>query len=365
MFVRSLALTDFRGYTSVDVCFSEQLTAVVGANGQGKTNLLEAIGFAAGIGSMRGAPDDAMVRNGADQAIIRCEIEGDDGREILIECELARAGRNRIQVNRQRVKRTRDLAGALVVTVFSPHDLELLKGGPSLRRRWIDDALVALRPRHAALRTDLDRILRQRNAVLRQSRGRLTDEIAITLDVWDAKLAGLGDELRRERQSLLASIGPRMATAYDEVASHPADVHVTYESSWDDGPLAEALASARTNDLRRGASTVGPHRDELAVSIGGLAARTHASQGEQRALALAMRLAADAELRQSGDVTPVLLLDDVFSELDSSRAAALLRALPPGQRILTTASGLPPMAVPDRVLRVHDGSVESEASANG
>ncbi|MFQ5557909.1 MAG: DNA replication/repair protein RecF, partial [Acidimicrobiales bacterium] len=317
-----------------------------------------------GLGSFRGAPDDALVRIGADSAVVRCRLETDDGRELLVEAEIARAGRNRIQVNRQRLRRARDLRGVLAVTVFSPEDLELVKGGPAMRRGWIDEVVVAGRPAVDALRTDLERILRQRNALLRQAAGHLGDDIAFTLDVWDAKLAEVGDRLRAERLLALDELVPHLGEAYDAVAGAASTVRADYVGSWGDGALGEALAAVRMDDVRRGVSTVGPHRDEIAITLGGVAARTHGSQGEQRSLALAMRLAADAVVRARTGGRPVLLLDDVFSELDPGRAAALLRALPDGQHILTTAAGVPPAARPDRVLRLHDNRVTEAAPSS-
>jgi DNA replication and repair protein RecF len=358
--IRTLDIQNFRSYEAASILLSEGLTAIVGENGQGKTNLLEAISWIAGMGSFRGVPDDALIRLGADSAVLRTTVESSDGREQLIEAELPRIGRNRIQVNRQRLSRTRDLLGVVQVTVFSPDDLELVKSGPSLRRRWIDDALVSRRPKHDALRTDLERILKQRNALLRSAHGRLDGDAAFTLDVWDAKLAAAGTAVREAREALLAEMTPRLAAAYDAVARKAADVETIYEPSWD-GDLAEALVASRDLDVRRGVSTIGPHRDEIVLRIGGAPARTHASQGEQRSLALSLRLAADAVVREAGVAEPVLLLDDVFSELDPGRAEALLDALPGGQRLLTTAAWLPPSATPDRVLKVVDGVV-SEVS---
>lgn len=356
MQIRSLELHDFRSYESAELTLGDGLTAIIGENGQGKTNLLEAISWIAGMGSFRGVPDDALIRMGADRAILRSTVVGVDGREQLIEAELPRVGRNRIQVNRQRLSRARDLLGVVQVTVFSPDDLELVKTGPSIRRRWIDDALVSRHAKHDAVRSDLERILKQRNALLRSAHGRLDGDAAFTLDVWDAKLAAAGTAVRTAREALLAEMAPRLAAAYDAVARTAADVATTYEPSWD-GDLAEALAASRDHDVRRGVSTIGPHRDEIVLSIGGAPARTHASQGEQRSLALALRLAADAVVREAGVAEPVLLLDDVFSELDPGRAEALLEALPGGQRLLTTAAWLPPAARPDRVLKVVAGTV--------
>ena len=361
MRVTSLHLTDFRSYPQADVSFGDGLTAIVGENGQGKTNLLEAIGWLAGLGSFRGAPDDALIRLGADSAVLRATVVADDGRDQLIEAEILRVGRNRVQVNRQRLRRVRDLLGVVQVSVFSPDDLELVKGGPALRRSWIDEALVRRHPRHDVLRSDLERVLKQRNALLRSSSGRLDADAAFTLDVWDTKLAAVGEQLRKVRRELLDEIRPRLAGAYDAVARTTARVQAHYDSSWGDD-LAAALLDARDHDVRRGVTTVGPHRDEVVLSIGGAPARTHASQGEQRSLALALRLAADAIVRDSGTAEPVLLLDDVFSELDPGRATALLDALPGGQRLLTTAAGLPPGAVPDQILTVSAGAVVAESA---
>ena len=359
MLVRNLQLTDFRSYAALDLELGPGLTVLIGDNGQGKTNLLEAIGFVAGLGSFRGAPDDALIRVGRDAAVIRCGLEAEDGRDVLVECEISRVGRNRVKVNRQPLRRARDLIGVLPVTVFSPDDLELVKGPPGLRRRWLDDARVSTHRRHDTTRAEFEKVLRQRNAVLKQARGRLTDEIAVTLDVWDTKLASTGDELRSARRELLDALTPGLKTAYDRVAERAAAVHARYSSSWGPEPLAEALAGARSDDLRRGVTTIGPHRDEVVFTIGEIPARTHASQGEQRSLALALRLAADGLVRESGAGRPVMLLDDVFSELDPGRARALLEVLPASQRLLTSASGLPPETHPDRLLRV-DGSSVSE-----
>ncbi len=360
MKIRSLSLTDWRSYRSVEVSFGDGLTAIVGKNGHGKTNLIESIAWMSGAGSFRGAPDDALIRLGAETAVIRSTIEADDGREQLVEVEIPRVGRNRIQVNRQRASRASDLLGVVQVTVFSPDDLELIKGGPSLRRGWIDDAVSARHPRDAGLRAEVERVLRQRNALLRSVHGRLDADAALTLEVWDSKLADVGERLQTARRALLDDMAPILATAYDAVAQQAAMVECRYEASWS-GPLADALLTSRDLDLRRGVTTVGPHRDEIHMTIAGAPARTHASQGEQRSLALALGLAADGVIRTVGVTEPVLLLDDVFSELDPNRAGALLKALPEGQRILTTAAGLPAAARPDQVIRVHDSALALES----
>ena len=308
------------------------------------------------MGSFRGAPDDALVRLGAQAAVVRATIQADDGREQLIEIEIPRQGRNRIQVNRQRLARMTDLLGLMQVTVFSPDDLALVKGGPTIRRAWIDAALLSRNRKHGALRSDVERILRQRNALLRSARGKLDADAEFTLDVWDAQLVTAGEALRTARQDLLTEMAPNLCAAYDSVAQRPTQVTARYDASWS-GDLEAALLAVRDHDVRRGATTVGPHRDEITFAIGGASARTHASQGEQRSLALAMRLAADAVVRSAGVAAPILLLDDVFSELDPHRQGALLEALPDGQCILTAAAGLPPAAKPDQVWRVHDGMI--------
>lgn len=351
-----LWLTDFRNYSTVDISLPEGLSAVVGQNGHGKTNLIEAIAHLAGT-PLRGATTEAMVRVGAERAIVRGE--GRRGsRDVLIEAEVALRGRGRIQLNRQPVRRRRDLLEALVVTVFSPEDLTLVKAGPSLRRDWIDGAIVGLDPRADDLRSDLDRILKQRNSLLKSVRGRRLDEAAaLTLDVWDDRLARAGEELAQRRRSALDLLIPAVAVAYHDLAGRDLPVTADYRATWIGDGLAAALIAARDEDLRRGVSTVGPHRDEIELGLDGLPARTHASQGEQRSLALAMRLAVHRAVGEAIGSSPILLLDDVFSELDESRSEGLLANLPPGQTLLTTAGPLPTQTTPELVLEVEDGVV--------
>jgi len=349
-------LSDFRSYTSAEVELAPGLTALLGDNGQGKTNLLEAVAWLATLGSFRGAPTDALVRRGAERAVIRAEGER-EGRKLLLEAELVPSGRNRVLVNRQSLKRARDLLGVLRVTVFSPDDLDLVKGGPAERRRFLDDALVASHPRYDALRSDVDKVLKQRNALLKGAGGRLDDSAAFTLDVWDAKLVESGGALAAARQELLGRLVPALSQTYDAVAHGPAEVTARYVAEWEGPGLAGALAAARRDDVRRGVSTVGPHRDDVELGIGGMPARSHASQGEQRSLALALRLAAHHVITDVTGSAPVLLLDDVFSELDPDRSDALLEHLPVGQTLLTSASGLPPKADPERVLRIAGGTI--------
>jgi DNA replication and repair protein RecF len=354
--LRHLWLNDFRNYHAGELTPApDGLTVVQGSNGEGKTNLLEAIGYLATLGSFRGAPAEALVRVGAGMAVIRAE--GDrEGRALLIETVIQPSGRDRVLVNRQPLRRSRDLLGSLRVSVFAPDDLSLVKGGPAERRRFLDETLVALHPKNDALRSDLDRILRQRNTLLKQAAGRPSPAVLATLDVWDAKLAEVGEALATARAALVERLQPTVSKAYDQVAATAAEVQVEYGRSWP-GTLADALAGARHDDLRRAVSTVGPHRDDLALSLGGMPARTHASQGEQRSLALAMRLAAHGVVGEEVGSPPLLLLDDVFSELDPDRSEALLAHLPPGQAFLTTAGPVPAGARPSLVVHVHDGRI--------
>lgn len=360
MQLRRLWLTDFRSYETAEVVFAPGLTAVVGANGQGKTNLLEAVAYVATLSSFRGAPTEALVRQGAETAVVRADITRDE-RELLIEAEIVPGGRSRVQVNRQRVSRNRDLLGALRVSVFAPDDLALVKAGPAGRRRFLDDTLVALVAKNDDLRSELDRVLRQRNALLKQSAGRITPEIELTLDVWDDKLVAVGTRLGERRVELLEQLGPYLSRAYADLAGHDVAIEARYESAWwgSEAGLAGALAAARDEELRRRLTLVGPHRDEVAFAIDGLPARTHASQGEQRSLALALRLAAHRLVSDATGTPPVLLLDDVFSELDPARCDALVAHLlgRGGQTIVTTAGALPPAAHPEAVLRVAGGGV--------
>ena len=350
MLITRLWLGDFRSYAELELPLGAGLTAIRGPNGVGKTNLLEALGLLATLKSFRGAPVESLVRRGAERAVVRAEGVRDD-RDVLIELELAK-GKTRAQVNRQRLRRARDLLGAVQATVFAPDDLALVKEGPSLRRDYLDGVLVALDPTADALIGELDRILRQRNALLRQARGRLDDAAALTLDVWDAKLAERGAALTDRRERLVAALLPRVGDAYAVLAGGPIPVAATYERSWSGPALGDAIAAGRDDDVRRGVSLLGPHRDELRLTLDGLAARSEASQGEQRTLALALRLSGHQLVTERLGEAPLLLLDDVLSELDPDRATALLANLPPGQTVITSAGDLPPATEPDQVLEL-------------
>jgi DNA replication and repair protein RecF len=356
MRVERLWLNDFRSYASLDLPLPEGLTAIVGPNGQGKTNILEAVAWLATMSSFRGAATDVLIRDTAASAVIRAEVTS-ASRTTLIEAELAATGRNRVQVNRQRLARARDLLGHLRVTVFTPDDLVLVKGGPAERRAFLDDAMVAVDPRFDRVRSDYDRVLRHRNALLKQAGGRLGPDIGAALDVWDDKLAVLGERVAAARAELVAALDAPLQLAYTALAPATARVGVAYEAPWRRQALAEALASSRRDDVRRGLTLVGPHRDDVVLHIDGLAARTHRSQGEQRSLALALRLAVHRHVEASTGATPVLLLDDVLSELDPARANALLASLPAVQTLLTSATGVPAAVDPELVLEVSGGRV--------
>lgn len=358
MLVERLELTDFRNYRTATFELTPGTTVVIGDNGQGKTNFAEALAYLASLSSFRGAPGDALVRVGLEQAVVRAQLRDDDGRETLIEAELTTSGRGRVLVNKQRLARTRDLLGVVRVTVFSPDDLVIVKGSPGERRRFMDDALVALAIKYDALRLELDRIIKQRNTLLRQVSGRLDADATFTLDVWDRKLSDTGEQFGRARAALVEQSRPHVAAAYEELAGTSTAVEMTYAPAWRGAGLADALVAARHDDVRRGLSTVGPHRDELDLRIAGMPARTHASQGEQRTLALALRLGVHRLVADKTGSTPVLVLDDVLSELDNHRATALLGSLPAGQVVITTAGVIPPAATPDRVIRIADGAVE-------
>lgn len=342
-------LKDFRSHAELAVELSDGLTAVIGANGSGKTNLLEAIGVLSRLKSFRGAPTDRMIRRDCDRAIVRAEGIR-DGRSVLIEIELG-SGRSTVLVNKQRLQKNRELLGALRVTVFAPDDLALIKEGPSVRRDFLDDLMVALDPRNDVLLADYARTVKQRNTLLKQSRGRLDEGAELTLDVYDGQLASLGTRVTYLREHILTALMPRVATAYGILAGREVEIVANYRRSWEQEELADAVAEARAADLARNTTSVGPHRDEVALRIDGFDSRTEASQGEQRTLALALRFAGHELVTGHVGEAPLLLLDDVLSELDADRATALLSNLPAGQTIITSATELPELVEPEAILR--------------
>jgi len=369
--VGHLWLDDFRCLRGIDLELDPGLTVIHGANGQGKTSLLEAIAWIASSHSFRGVTDAPLVRNGSDYAIVRAEIMDDD-RVQLFEAELRASGRNRIQCNKRTVTRSRDLHGLLRVAVFAPDDLELVKGGPSARRLYLDELLGMLAVRYDAARVDLERVLRQRNALLRS--GMRDESASTTLDVLDEQLVRAAAELVRGRLQLVDRLGPAANAAYAGLAGDGRIVAETYEAEWAPGPLGggdtdavegflrDAVAARRRAEIDRGMTLVGPHRDDWKLTIDGLDARTQASQGEQRCLALALRLAGRGVVHELTGTPPVLLLDDVFSELDARRSSALVRNLPSGQTLLTTAGEIPSDVEPDQVLRIDAGRIESSGT---
>jgi len=337
----SLDLTEFRSFPLAH--FSpdpDGTTVLLAPNGTGKTSILEAVGYLGTGRSFRGASRDAMIRTGADDAFVRATVL-DELREVLVEAQLSRHGRSRVQVNRQPARTRRDLADAVAVTTFAPEDVTVVRGGPSGRRDVLDDALALVDASAGPLLEDVARVLRQRGALLRQLRGRLDASAEATLDVWDDRLASLGDDLARRRAQLVDSLSPGVAERYRTLAAADVVVRLTYQPSWQ-GPLAIALEAARDDDLRRSVSTVGPHRDDLLIEIDGRDARSQTSQGEQRSLAIAIRIAVHERVTEVRRRPPLLLLDDVFSELDAGRAERLLGLLPKGQTLLTTAVAPPP-----------------------
>ena len=359
-------LNDFRCFSDLHVELAPGLTVLYGANAVGKTSLLEAVGWAGRGRSFRGVPDAALVRSGCNEAIVRVEVaEGE--RLQLLEVAIKAVGPNRVLLNRNRLNRTRDLAGLLRVTVFAPDDLDLVKGGPSERRDFLDDLLSGLAARYDAARGDFERVLRHRNALLRA--GIRDDDDRTTLDVFDEQLVQSGAELVRGRLRLIERLVPVITTSYVQLAGRATEVEATYVADWTDEPvtidvvdvvadlLRASIAARRKQEIDRGLTLVGPHRDEVRLRLNDLDARTHASQGEQRSLALALRLAGHHVTAELTGASPVLLLDDVFSELDGARADALVRELPPGQTLLTTASAVPPGVEPERRLRIENGTV--------
>jgi DNA replication and repair protein RecF len=355
--IHRIELTNFRIYESASFELSSGITAVVGNNAQGKTSLAEAMSWLATLRSFRGVPNDVLVRAGCDSAWLRAEITRDDGREVLVEAEINRAGRNRVLVNRQRLQRVRDLLGVVRTTVFAPNELSLVQEGPDVRRDFMDDALTALSPSYDRVRQELERVVRQRNVLLRQMGGRLTPDTETTLDVWDDKFVQVGTQVGDARARLVAQLGPFVLEAYETIAGEATRIDLVYEPGWRAPGLAAALAAARTEDVRRGVSTVGPHRDDLEVSLKGMPIRSTGSQGESRTMALALWLAVHRLVTDKVGEAPLLVLDDALSELDPLRVAALLSYLPPGQVIITAAHDLPAAARPDTEILLHAGAV--------
>ncbi|WP_283139532.1 DNA replication/repair protein RecF [Rhizohabitans arisaemae] len=347
MHVAHLALADFRSYDSVELAFEPGVTTFVGDNGQGKTNLVESLGYLTAHGSHRVATDAPLVRHGAARAIIRAAVVRGD-RRALVELEINPGRANRARLNRSPVPRPRDVVGLLRTVLFAPEDLALVKGDPGERRRFLDDLLVTRAPRFAGVRADYERVLKQRNALLRSAAqlGRGRGGPPATLDVWDAHLSRCGAELLAARLELVAALRPLVAKAYAALAPSSGSADFDYRGSIEEtspdramleAALLAGLENARRNELERGITLVGPHRDELALRLGELPARGYASHGESWSFALALRLAAYDLLRIDGG-DPVLILDDVFAELDAERRAHLAELVGPAEQVLITAA---------------------------
>ena len=386
MIVTHLSLIDFRNYEIAEISLEPGATVFVGSNGQGKTNLVEALGFLSTLGSHRVSSDQAMIRQGRDSAIVRARLQNGD-RQFLAEVQLNRAGVNRAQVNRSPIK-MRELPRYFSSVLFAPEDIALVRGDPSGRRRFLDELLALRAPRFLGVMADYDRVLRQRNTLLKSARasGLKADRLS-TLDIWDERLVALGSELIEARSRLVAELLPEVTAAYLAIAG--ADHHAQLSSRLsivggdpdadDDGSTIDtegitadaaaelfraALARVRRAELDRAVTLIGPHRDDLHLQLNGMPARGFASHGESWSFALSLKLAAAQVLRResvSGD--PVLILDDVFAELDESRRGRLATAIADFEQVLITAAVWEdvPQALTVNTVRIRAGRVVPNA----
>ncbi|WP_158850449.1 DNA replication/repair protein RecF [Saccharothrix deserti] len=347
MYVRHLQVTDFRSWEHADLAFEPGVSVLVGRNGQGKTNLVEALGYVATLGSHRVATDAPLIRHGASRAVVRTAVVN-EGRELLVELEITPGKANRARINRGPVPRPRDVLGILRTVLFAPEDLALVRGDPGERRRFLDELLTTRAPRYAGVRSDYERVLKQRGALLKSVRASRNADIS-TLDVWDGHLARHGAELLAARLDLVADIAPHVAAAYAEVAPESRPARIAYRSSLgeafpeshdrevlEDAMLAE-LHRVRGQEVERGVCLVGPHRDDLDLALGDLPAKGYASHGESWSFALALRLGGYELLRVEG-AEPVLVLDDVFAELDRGRRRQLAKVAAGAEQVLITAA---------------------------
>ena len=359
MYVAHLSLHDFRSYPAVEVEIGPGVTAFVGRNGQGKTNLVEAIDYLSRLTSHRVSADAPLVRQGAQQAVVRAAVVRDERRAVL-EIEINPGRSNRARINKSPLPKARELLGLVRTVVFSPEDLALVKGDPSERRRFADDLLVQVSARYAGTRADYDGVLKQRNSLLKSAglarRGGGSAESAresalSTLAVWDQRLAELGAEIIRRRMQLVDDLNPLVGKAYEAVARGAGrdEAVISYRGSFEvsgeeplEAQLLAAIEARRRDELDRGLSLVGPHRDDLVLTLGDLPVKGYASHGESWSFALALRLASYDLLRAGGD-DPVLILDDVFAELDTGRRAQLADLVADAEQVLITA------AVPDDI----------------
>ncbi|MFD7842065.1 DNA replication/repair protein RecF [Nocardia sp. NPDC059764] len=359
MYVRALSLRDFRSWEAAELELSPGGTVFLGSNGNGKTNLIEAIGYLSTLGSHRVSADAPLIRIGAQKARIGATVVN-TGRELRVDIELNLGAANRAQINRSPVRRPREILGILQTVLFAPEDLSLVRGDPGERRRFLDELATARLPRLAGVRADYEKVLRQRSALLktagRNARSGARGAEMSTLDVWDGHLAAHGAVLLAHRLRLVHDLYPHLAQAYSDIAPESRPASIGYRSASlppefldsarspqdDDEEVLEAillreLAAARSKELERGVCLVGPHRDELDLMLGSAPAKGFASHGESWSFALALRLGAFELLRSAG-TDPVLILDDVFAELDRRRRSALARVAAGAEQVLITAA---------------------------
>lgn len=357
-----VSLVNFRSYPQLEWRPDAGVNLLIGPNGAGKTNLLESVAYLATLKSFRSVPDNGLIADEADSAIIRAGLQGDD-RERLIEIEIPRQGSRATQVDKTRLRRTADLLGVLRVIAFLPEDLDLIKRGPALRRDLLDDIAVQLWPAAHLDQSEYERSLRQRNAFLKQGQ---PDEA--TLSVWDSRLSQAGGRVLARRARVIETLDPILDAAYAEIAHSETSASFTYAPSWEGelgqssaadygSRLAVSLERSRRVDYERRMTTVGPHRDEPGFSIDGHEARVHGSQGEQRTMALAVKLAAHRAVALAVGEPPILLLDDVFSELDPQRANSLASALPPETQTMITSARPEDVPISGSVWKVGEGEV--------
>jgi len=373
MWVQALSLTDFRSYTQVDVEFSPGVTTFVGMNGQGKTNIVESIAYLATLSSHRVAADAPLIKSGASSAVVRARVrEGE--RSVSVDVQVLERGSNKARINQSPVTRARDVLGIVRAVVFAPEDLALVRGDPADRRRFLDEVGVQRHPRLSGVRADYDKVLRQRNALVKSAIGKPRSSIASTLSVWNEQLTKLGADIATSRAQLLADLQPFVQSSYASIATgsdvnvqyRPSSPRVQQEVAMIDETLRERITLAMDADLeeraddeaRRGITLVGPHRDEVDVTLNGLPVKGYASHGESWSMALALRLAAADVLRSDG-VDPIVILDDVFAELDTSRRAQLAALVQQATQVFITAAV--PQDVPVELtgarFDVHDGQV--------
>jgi DNA replication and repair protein RecF len=387
MRVTRLSLSDFRNYETAELELSAGPNLFVGSNGQGKTNLVEALGFLSTLGSHRVSTDHAMIRAGQDAAIVRARLQNGD-RSVLAEVQINRVGANRAQINRSAIK-TRELPRYFSSVLFAPEDLALVRGDPSGRRRFLDELLILRAPRFSGVMADYDRVVKQRNTLLKSARasGVRGGQLA-TLDIWDERLVMLGSEIIEARGVLVAELLPEVRAAYTAIAGadHFAELSstlsifgsdrdgsdevsepvVTIAASDAADAFRDSLVRLRRAEMERGLTLVGPHRDDLVLSLNRLPARGYASHGESWSFALSLKLASAAVLRvqtHSGD--PVLILDDVFAELDENRRGRLADAVDGFEQVLITAAvqGDVPHRLAAHVVQIRAGRIVADDSS--